>query len=44
MVAVTNYELKVARRVVQKYNGTMSTELRGALFAVKIVLPPPKTE
>ena len=39
-----NYELKVARRVVQKYNGTMSTELRGALFAVKIVLPPPKTE
>ena len=39
-----NYELKVARRVVQKYNGTMSTEPRGALFAVKIVLPPPKTE
>lgn len=39
-----NYELKVARRVVQKYNGTMSTEPRGALFAVKIVLPPSKTE
>lgn len=38
------YELKVARRVVQKYNGTMSTEPRGELFGVKIVLPPPKTE
>lgn len=37
------YELKVARRVVQKYNGSMSTEPRGELFAVKIVLPPVKT-
>ena len=36
------YELKVARRVVQKYSGTMATEPRGELFAVKIVLPPAK--
>lgn len=34
------YELKVARRVVQKYGGSMATEPRGELFAVKIVLPP----
>ena len=34
-----SYELKVARRVVQKYSGTMSTEPRGELFAVKIVMP-----
>lgn len=34
-----SYELKVARRVVQKYSGTMATEPRGELFAVKIVLP-----
>ena len=33
------YELKVARRVVQKYGGSMATEPRGELFAVKIVLP-----
>ena len=39
-----SYELKVARRIVHKYSGTMSTEPRGALFAVKIVLPPPKAE
>lgn len=37
------YELKVARRVVQKYSGTMATEPRGELFAVKIVLPPAKS-
>ena len=37
------YELKMARRVVQKYSGTMATEPRGELFAVKIVLPPAKT-
>ena len=30
-----SYELKVARRVVQKYSGTMATEPRGELFAVK---------
>ena len=30
---------KVARRVVQKYSGTMATEPRGELFAVKIVMP-----
>lgn len=34
------YKLKVARRVVQKYGGSMATEPRGELFAVKIVLPP----
>ena len=34
-----NYELKVMRRIVQKYSGTMATEPRGELFAVKIVLP-----
>ena len=34
-----SYGLKVARRVVQKYSGTMSTEPRGELFAVKIVMP-----
>ena len=34
-----SYELKVARRVVQKYSGTMATEPRGELFAVKIVMP-----
>ena len=34
-----SYELKVARRVVQKYSGAMATEPRGELFAVKIVLP-----
>ena len=39
-----SYELKVARRIVQKYGGTMATEPREALFAVKIVLPPPKAE
>ena len=38
-----SYELKVARRVVQKYSGTMSTEPRGELFGVKIVLPPAKS-
>ena len=39
-----SYELKVARRIVHKYSGTMATEPREALFAVKIVLPPPKAE
>ena len=39
-----SYELKVARRIVHKYSGSMATEPRGALFAVKIVLPPPKAE
>lgn len=34
-----SYELKVARRVVQKYSGAMATEPRGELFAVKIVMP-----
>ena len=33
------YELKVLRRIVQKYSGTMATEPRGELFAVKIVMP-----
>ena len=37
------YELKVVRRVVQKYSGTMTTERQGELFAIKIVLPPAKT-
>lgn len=40
MAAAHGYELKVARRVVQKYGGSMATEPRGELFAVKIVLPP----
>ena len=38
-----NYELKVMRRIVQKYNGTMTTEDQNVLGAVKIVLPPPKS-
>ena len=38
-----NYELKVMRRIVQKYNGTMTTENQNLLSAVKIVLPPPKS-
>ena len=38
-----NYELKVMRRIVQKYNGTMTTENQNVLSAVKIVLPPPKS-
>ena len=31
------------RRIVQKYNGTMTTEDQNVLGAVKIVLPPPKS-
>ena len=38
-----NYELKVMRRIVQKYNGTMTAENQNVLSAVKIVLPPPKS-
>ena len=38
-----NYELKVMRRIVQKYNGTMTTENQNVLSAVKIVLPLPKS-
>ncbi len=38
-----NYELKVMRRIVQKYNGTMTTENQNVLSAVKIVLLPPKS-
>lgn len=38
-----NYELKVMRRIVQKYNGTMTTGNQNVLSAVKIVLPPPKS-
>ena len=37
-----NYELKVMRRIVQKYGGTMSLEDQNNLRAVKIVLPPPR--
>lgn len=38
-----HYELKVMRRIVQKYNGTMTQENQQNLCAVKIVLPPPKS-
>ena len=34
-----NYELKVMRRIVQKYNGTMTIENQNVLDAIKIVLP-----
>lgn len=37
-----HYEQKVMRRIVQKYNGTMTKENQNTLSAVKIVLPPPK--
>lgn len=37
-----NYELKVMRRIVQKYGGTMSLVDQNNLRAVKIVLPPPR--
>ena len=37
-----HYEQKVMRRIVQKYNGTMTKEKQNTLSAVKIVLPPPK--
>ena len=38
-----DYELKVMRRIVQKYNGTMTAENQNVLSAAKIVLPPPKS-
>ena len=37
-----HYEQKVMRRIVQKYNGTMTKGNQNTLSAVKIVLPPPK--
>lgn len=33
------YELKVLRRIVQKYNGTLTTEVQNGFFAVKIIFP-----
>ena len=31
------YELKVLRRIVQKYSGTLTTEARNGFFAIKII-------
>lgn len=33
----TQYELKVLRQIVQKYNGTLTTETQNGFFAVKIL-------
>ena len=33
------YELKVIRRIVQKYNGTLTTETQNGFFAIKIIFP-----
>ena len=34
-----NYELKVMRRIVQKYSGTLTTETQNGFFAIKIIFP-----
>ena len=34
-----NYEIKVIKRIVQKYKGTLTTETRGGFFAIKIIFP-----
>lgn len=36
------YELKVIKRIVQKYKGTLTTETQNEFFAVKIIFPPEK--
>ncbi|MCI7277891.1 MAG: ATP-binding protein, partial [Faecalibacterium sp.] len=33
------YELKVIRRIVQKYKGTLTLEEQGEFFAEKIIFP-----
>lgn len=33
------YELKVVKRIVQKYKGTLTTETQNEFFAVKIIFP-----
>lgn len=33
------YELKVLRRIVQKYSGTLTTETQNGFFAIKIIFP-----
>lgn len=35
----TQYELKVLKRIVQKYKGTLTTETQNGFFAVKIIFP-----
>ena len=35
----TLYELKVLKRIVQKYRGTLTTEEQNGFFAVKIIFP-----
>ena len=35
----TLYELKVLKRIVQKYKGTLTTEKQNGFFAVKIIFP-----
>ena len=37
-----NYEIKVIKRIVQKYKGTLTTEARNGFFAVKIIFPQEK--
>ena len=34
-----NYEIKVIRRIVQKYKGTLTTETKNKFFAIKIIFP-----
>ena len=34
-----NYEIKVIKRIVQKYKGTLTTETRSGFFAIKIIFP-----
>lgn len=36
------YELKVIKRIVQKYKGTLTTETQNEFFAIKIIFPPEK--
>lgn len=34
-----NYEVKVIRRIVQKYKGALTTETKNGFFAIKIIFP-----
>lgn len=34
-----NYEVKVIKRIVQKYKGTLTTETKNGFFAIKIIFP-----
>lgn len=39
MTRTAQYELKVVRRIVQKYKGTLTIEAQNEFFAVKIIFP-----